>query len=167
MKNTKKWLLFLTFILILFNTNIIFADTTATQDVSITVEPINEISVSSGTIDLVINADNASVSDGIYSVSDSNTTLSYTTNESGKKISAELDSKFTNIALKIDVTPNENTSVSTDEIILSTIANDIITGIDNSSDNEMIITYTAEVQSDVTPDESGESNTVTFTLTDS
>ena len=168
MKKRINWSLVLILIFILINTFIVSASDSATQDISITVEAINEISVSSGNVDLVINAANANISAGqaLFSVSDNSTTMSYTTNESNKKISASLDSKFTDIVLKINVTPNSNNSVTTHgDVILSIIPTDILTGINNASDADMVTTYTAEIQPTVSPN-SVEVHTVTFTLTD-
>ena len=168
MKRRIKWSLAIILIFIFINTCIVSGSDTTTQDISITVEAINEISVSSGTVDLVINSTNANVSAGenLFSVSDSSTTMSYTTNESSKKISASLDAEFTDIVLKINVSPNNNTSVTTHgDVILSIIPTDVLSGINNASDTDMITTYTAEVQPTASPNTGGQ-HTVTFTLTD-
>ncbi|MFW5976859.1 MAG: hypothetical protein ACOCQS_02820 [Bacillota bacterium] len=165
-KSYINWKIGLILILIFFNTNMVSGEDSATQDISITVEPINEISVSSGTVDMVINAANAGVvaGDNLYSVSDSSTTLSYSTNESGKKISAELDSKFDDVMLEVELTSTSGSSEGKVGLTINPV--DVITGIGNTSDKDEIITYTASAVSN-TPPTSGEVNTVTFTLTDS
>ena len=157
--------------LLLIGGGYVQADNTATQDININVEPINELSVdSAGTLNIDVNADTADVSagDDSFTVIDDSTTMSYTTNQENMNITAKLDNSFiNNIEIDLKITPESNTEVeySENSIELSNnTARDIITDINNASDSNMIIEYEITVYpetSDVL-----EHNTVIFTLTD-
>ena len=154
-------------ILLLTVNSVAVGANTASQDITVSVEPINEISVT-GTVNLTINTSSAGISagDGTFTVTDSSSTMSYTTNESSKKITAALDGTFNNITFMVNVTSSSATSEG--DVPVSVTAVDVVTGLGNASDTGETITYTAEAQPNTAPnaDGGGETNTITFTLTD-
>lgn len=164
MKN--KSLLILTLVLfLLFTTGCrVLAAETAEQQVTINIAPINKISVSSGTV--VLDIDSASAGSGPVSDSNTNTTMAYTTNQSNKKITAELLDPFgTGIKLEVEVDSGEGSNPGSK--VLSTTPKDIVTNLGNIAESGQTITYTANVTVEATPNsDTGNTKDVIFTLTD-
>jgi len=161
-----KWIGAMVLVFLMVFAGVAMAANTTTQDATITVEAINEISTSAGTVDITINAANASVTagDSSFTVTDTNTTMSYTTNEASKKITAAIDADYAaGITLQVNVASTSATSAG--DVTLSTTAADVITGLGNAADSAETITYTATSTTSVAPN-GGETHTVTFTLTD-
>ncbi len=135
------------------------------QDVTITVDPINEITVSSTTVTLNIDTANAGAEP--VSVTDESTTMSYTTNQKNKKITASLSGLYDEgITLEIEVESLSGTSQG--KVELSTTEKDIITGLSNVADQAQQITYTASATVEARPNSElgGQTQAVTFTITD-
>jgi hypothetical protein len=133
---------------------------TATQTVSYEVTSVNEISVA-GSPSLVIN--NATAGSGLTSAS-AGGTYSITTNETNRKITAELDSNMpTGVTLSVTLTAPTGGS-SAGAVNLSTTAVDVVTDVSNVNQSGLSITYglSATVAAGVV---SAANKTVTYTIT--
>lgn len=139
------------------------AQTTATQDVTVTVQEINALSVSAATVALTINA--ATAGSNPTPVTSSATTYAITTNAAAKKITGQLSGNFASgITLKVQMAAP--TGASTSQQTLSTTASNLVTGIARIAASALTITYTAEATAAAVPNApTGETKTVTFTVT--
>lgn len=132
---------------------------TATQDVTVVVQPTNAISVSGSAVSLTVFADNAPVTDN-------STTMDYSTNGTGLRITAALDVDYaTGITLGVEITPGGGEGTTAGPVTLSTTAVDVVTGISNVNATAVPITYTATADATAAPNGAGETHTVTFTIT--
>ena len=133
---------------------------TATQTVSYEVAAVNEISVA-GSPSLVIN--DATAGSGLTSASASGT-YAITTNETNRKITAEMDSNMpTGVTLSVSLAaPTGGTSAGA--VNLSTVAVDVVTGVSSVNESGLSITYglSATVAAGVVP---AGNKTVTYTIT--
>ena len=133
-----------------------------TQAVTVSVQEINELSISS---DVTLSIATASPGLGPDPVSDATATFSLTTNGSSKKITGSLDTNFsTGIALRA-LLAAPGTGISTEQILSETDV-DLVTGFGQVASTDLGITYTATVGIDVPPNGAGENRTVTLTLMD-
>ena len=163
MMNTKKALtVILTMALVLGVYGVAHAANTATQLVSFEVAAINEISVSGDPNTLVINA--ATPGSNPNPVTESSTKYSITTNETNKKIIARIDTAMpTGLTLKVKLDAPTGAS-SEGDVVLSTTAASVVTGIGPVAESSLTITYTLEATAEA--EVSSGQRTVTFTLTD-
>ncbi|HEX8392850.1 MAG TPA: hypothetical protein VF665_10880 [Longimicrobium sp.] len=133
---------------------------TATQTVSYEVSAVNEIAVS-GSPSLVISA--ATPGSGLTSATASGT-YAITTNETGRKITASLDSNMpSGVTLSVNMAaPSGATSAGA--VNLSTTAMDVVTGVSTVNQSGLSISYglSATVAAGVV--QAG-NRTVTYTIT--
>ena len=133
---------------------------TATQSVSYEVQAINQISVT-GSPSLVISTATAGSAPTSASASGS---YAITTNETGKKITAQIDSDMpTGVTLTVNLAaPGGGTSAGA--VVLSTTPVDAVTGISTVSQSGLSVGYglSATVAAGVVP---AGSRTVTYTIT--
>lgn len=134
---------------------------TATQSVSYEVQAISQISFS-GSPSLVISAATAGSAPTSASASGS---YAITTNESGKKITAQIDSNMpTGVTLTVSLAAAGG-GMSEGAVVLSTTPVDAVTGISTVSQSGLAVGYqlSATVAAGVVP---AGSRTVTYTITD-
>ena len=162
--NMKKAVtVILTMALVLGVYGVAHAANTATQLVSFEVAAINEISVSGNPGTLIISA--ALPGSNPTPATDSSTTYAITTNGTNKRITAAINEPMpTGLTLKVNLeAPSVGSSAG--DVILSTIAASVVTGISQVADSSSTITYTLEATAQAAEVSSG-TKTVTFTLTD-
>jgi hypothetical protein len=125
---------------------IAIAATTATQTVTYEVTAINAISVSSGgPLTITVNA--ATAGSAPTAATDATTTYAVTTNETGQKITGEINSNMpAGVTLTVAlVAPTGGTS--TGATSLSTVAADLVTGIATLNESGKTITYSLSATS--------------------
>lgn len=110
---------------------------TATASATYEVQAINEIGVSGDPGALTI-----STAAGMAGVTDNSTTWSVTTNQTGAKITGEIDT-----AMDTDVTLGVNLAApagatSAGDVALGTVAGDLVTGITELDASALGVTYT-------------------------
>lgn len=135
------------------------AGNTTTQNVSFTVAAVAEISVSGnpGAMAIVAPAAGSTLS----SVTDATTSYAITTNQTGQKITAAIDSAMpSGVTLTVGMQAPTGATAST--VTLGTVAGDAVTGISQLSASNLTITYTLSAELSA-GDVSG-SRTVTFTV---
>ena len=136
------------------------AASSGSHSVAITIETINEITVT-GTPTLVISSTGE--------VTDSSCTLDWSTNATaskGAKISAQLGTDYaTNITLMAAVVPgsSSNGTAATTQTLSATSAVDLVTGLTCEDVTASLITYTATATIAVEP--ATYTQTVTYTIT--
>lgn len=134
-----------------------------TQVVTIVVADINEIAVSSGTLSLTINS--ATAGSNPDADTDATTTYDITTNGSSKKITAALGSAYaTGISLALTLGAPTGAS-SSGAVTLTTVAQDMVTGITKLAETGVSISYTASATAAAVSNGAGEAQTVTLTIT--
>lgn len=142
----------------------VFAAQSADQMVSFTIGASNEISVSGppGLLEIIAPPAGAVPNP----VMDNNTSISYSTNSSNKKITGDLDSDMpTGINLQVHIaSPGGAQGVSQGAKPLSLSATDLVTGISKAAVQDATITYTLSATTSADPVEN-ETRTVTFTMT--
>lgn len=153
----KNLLSILIIVLLLISfTHIIEAGNTTTQNINITVSTINEISISDNEVDLLVNAPSSGST--LDKVSDSSTTIAYSTNETDQKITAQLDEAMPpGLTLMVEVTSTAGNSVG--QVMLEDTSKDVINGLSNVSESGETVTYT------LIPDMYAEPLTKSFTVT--
>jgi hypothetical protein len=153
-------IILLTLISLALSATVVGGDT-ATQDITIIAESINEISLSKSSLDLTITPPPSDSGEEV--VSDSSTTLSYSTNHSNQKITVEIGTNLSH-GLNLFVEATSTGGVSSGEIILSdTEPTDLITDISNVSDSGETVTYTLIANRFVEP-AAPETYTLTYTI---
>lgn len=159
----KAYLVFLLILICLTLSTSIVRGTTASQDITITAEAINEVSLSKSTLSLTITPPPGGLSE--EEVSDASTTLSYSTNESNQKITVEVGKVLpTGLTLLVEATSTGG--VSSGAVALDTAAGDLITDLSNLSDSGETVTYTLKANKFAEPITS-QIFTVTYTITSS
>ena len=165
MKAKKALVLILTFAFVVFGTAIVSqAANTADQTVTFEVTAINEITVT-GEVSLTVNATTAGGAPD--SVTDTNSTYSFTTNEAGKKITAGISTAMpTGLTLEVNLTAPDGATSPGYTDISSTGTQDVVTGISQQTGSGLGLTYrlTASPSAGVV---ASDTRTVTFTLMDS
>ncbi|MCF8001045.1 MAG: hypothetical protein K9K76_04215 [Halanaerobiales bacterium] len=155
-------------IILLILINLVVAPTavagnTATQDITITAEPINEVSLSKTTLSLTITPP---IEDLVEEeVIDSSTTLSYSTNQTNQKITVKVDRTLP-VGLTLLVEATSTGGTSSGAVALDTSDNNLITGLSNLSDSGETVTYTLKAINFAEPTAT-ETFTVTYTITSS
>lgn len=141
-----------------------YAQDNFTQDVTIVLTDINQLSVSSGTVSMTINT--AVAGSAPTDATDASTTYAITTNGTTKKLTGVLDVAYA-AGLSLDLLLTAPTGGTATERTLSTTAQDLVTGVGQVAESALTITYTASATVSATPnDPAGETHTVTVTLTD-
>lgn len=135
-----------------------------TQDVTIVVEEINEISVS-GNVTLTINT--ATAGSNPDNATDNTTTYNITTNGSNKKITGQLSAAYASgISLAVNLTAPTGGTSAGQTTLTDVSASDLVTGISNLAETGLTIAYTASATAAATPNSpGGEQKTVTYTIT--
>ncbi len=133
-----------------------------TQSVTVSVQDINELSIS-GDVTLIVAV--ATAGSGPDPVNNATQTYNLTTNGPNQKIIGAIDTAYSaGISLSALLTPPTGGSASAE--VLGTTALDLITGFGYVAETGLTITYTATVSIDVPPNGAGETRTVTLTLMD-
>ena len=141
-----------------------FAAQTAEQLVSFTIGASNEISVSGSPGLLEILA--AAAGEDPLDVSDNNTSISYSTNSSNKKITGDIDIDMpAGVSLQVHIaSPGGAQGASQGAQPLSIAAADLVTGISKAAVQDATITYTLSATTAADPVDNA-TRTVTFTMT--
>jgi hypothetical protein len=138
-----------------------FAADNASQTVSYEVQAINELSVSSPSVSLVVNS--ATAGSAPNAATSSSTSYAITTNESGRKIVGALNSDMpTGVTLSVTLgAPTGATSLG--KVALGSTAIDLVTGISTLNETGKSIAYelAATSAAGVVP---SASKTVTLTI---
>lgn len=138
-----------------------FAGNSATQTVSYEVQAINELSVSSASVSLVVNS--ATAGSAPNAATNSSTSYSITTNESGRKIVGALNTDMpAGVTLAVTLGAPDQ-AISRGKQALSTTPVDLVTGISTLNETGKPIAYelTATSAAGVVP---SASKTVTLTI---
>jgi len=135
---------------------------TLSQSVNVSVQEINELSISS---DVTLTINNASAGLGPDPESNSDATYNVTTNGSSKKIIGTLDTAFpAGITLRALLSaPGTGVSIEQD---ISTTSVDLVTGFGRVAVTNLSITYTAIADISASPNGAGAVRMVTLTLMD-
>jgi hypothetical protein len=161
MRKFTKFTAFLAAVLVLGASGIAMAGATATQTVTYEVQAINELSVSSATASLAVNA--AVAGSAPTAVTDASTTYAITTNEA-KKITGAIDTAMpTGVTLKVTLAAPAG-GTSSGDVTLSAIAADLVTGIATLNESGKTITYNLSATSAAGVVASA-TKTVTLTIT--
>jgi hypothetical protein len=149
--------------LILFGMTSVASAQTANQVVTIVIGNINVISVSSGSLTLTINS--ATAGSAPTDAVNSATSYAVTTNGSALKVTAALGTAYASgISLALNLgAPTAATSAGS--TVLTTTAQDLVTGISGLAESSLGITYTASATLAAAPNGAGEAQTVTLTIT--
>ncbi len=130
------------------------------HQVTVTVSVINELAVAGGNITLTINS--ATPGSDPNDATDATTSLDWTTNDTGKKITAATNNAAATFTLKVNATAVTG-GTSAGEITLSTTDADYVTGIATTTGG-CTSSYTA--QATAAQGNGSDVHVVTFTLTD-
>ena len=154
-------ILILILLLVSFN-QFVMAGNTASQNINITVSNINEISLSDNDVNLIVNVPSSGST--LDKVSDSSTTISYSTNETNQKITAKLDRAMADgLTLLVEVASTSGNSMG--QVMLEDLAVDVVTNLSNVSESGETVTYTLVPDMFAVP--STETYTITYTITSS
>ena len=133
-----------------------------TQTVSYEVQAINEIGVSGNPAALTINT--ATAGEAPDAVSDATTTYALTTNETGQKITGNIDTAMpSGLTLTVNLAAPTG-ATSSGATSLSGVAADLVTGITTLNESGLGITYNLSATS-AAGVVGAASKTVTFTIT--
>lgn len=156
----KRYLIILLTVISLVLSASVVSGNTATQDITITAESINEISLSKTSLDLTITPPPGDLLE--EEVSDSSTTLSYSTNHANQEITVEVDKALPpGLALLVEATSTGG--VSSGVVSLETSANNLITDLSNVTDSGETVTYTLKAIKIAEP-AAAKTFTVTYTI---
>lgn len=132
------------------------------QDVTVSVDEINVLSISNSVSVLLDSATSGSAPDP---EEDATSFYDITVNGSSKKITGSLDAAYAaGITLSLKLIPP--TGGSAIERVLSTFDQDLASGFGYVAETDLAITYTASATILAAPNGVGETKTVTITLTD-
>lgn len=147
---------------IIISAQAVSAASSTTQTVTYEVQAINELSVSSGTVSLTVNA--ATAGSAPTTATDSSTTFAITTNQSTRKITGAIDTNMpSGVTLSVALAaPTGGTSAGSQS--LSTVAANLVTGIATLNESAKTITYSLAATSAAGVVASA-SKTVTLTIT--
>lgn len=145
-----------------FSNASLFGSNSATQTVTFSVIPINEISVTGNPGTMTVSTSPAGAAPN--TASDSSTSYAITTNGSYRKITAAINSPMpVGVTLTVDVTaPTGATSAGA--VMLGTTPADVVTGITGIAESGRRITYVSAATSEAGVINS-QSRTVTLTVT--
>ena len=132
----------------------------ATQDVTFEVQAINQIAFT-GTPSLVISAATAG---GAPTSASANATYAVTTNETNRKITAEINSAMpAGVTLSVSLAAPAGGS-SAGAVSLGTTAQDVVTGVSTVNASGLGVTYTLQATS-AAGVVASDTRTVTYTIT--
>lgn len=136
-----------------------------TQNVTVVVQEINEITVSAATLTITINS--ATAGSAPDDATDLTTTYNITSNGANKKITGQLDVDYAaGISLAIELTEPAGATSAGEVTLTSGSASDLVTGITRVTGMALQIKYTAAATAAAVPNEpAGETHTVTLTIT--
>jgi len=135
---------------------------TLSQSVTVTVQEINELSISG---DVTLTIATASPGTGPDPVNNVSASYNLTTNGSNKKIIGAIDVAYSaGLSLSALLTAPSGGSASIQT--LSTTAKDLASGFGLTAETGLTISYTATATINVPPNGLGETRTVTLTLMD-
>lgn len=137
-----------------------FAGTTASHTVTVDVQAINEVVVSGGNVTLTINT--ATAGSEPDAQTDTSTSLAWTSNSTGKKITAETDVAAPAFTLTVEATAVSG-GTSAGPITLSTTAQSFVTGVATTTGGATLSYGASATASDGT---GTEAHTVVYTITD-
>jgi hypothetical protein len=113
---------------------------TATQDITIDIQAINKVAILGGAHTMTINTATAGQAPDDVTWG---TTWAVTTNQTGAKITAELDSDLpSGVSLKVNMAQPTGAS-SNGDISLAQTAQELVTGITTLNESGLALTYTA------------------------
>jgi hypothetical protein len=140
---------------------------TASHTVTITMPNLDLIAIS-GTPGTLTIAEPATLSESsvpMYSNEDTSSKLLWLTNQSGRKVTAELDAALpTDLKLLVTVTPTAGKGTTAGEVeLIDTTAKNVVTGISKVLEWDAEIKYRASATAEVEP--TTETPTVTYTIT--
>lgn len=116
------------------------ASAQATQDVTINIQAINEISIAGGAHTMTISTATAGQAPDDVTWS---TTWAITTNQSNAKVSASIGSDMpSGVTLKVNLA-NPTNATSNGDVSLSSTAQELVTGITKLNESGLSLTYTA------------------------
>jgi hypothetical protein len=130
------------------------------HQVTVTVNVINELAVAGGNIVLTITTATPGLDPD--DATDATTSLDWTTNDTGKKITAATDNAAPTFTLKVNAT-GVTGGTSAGQITLTTVATDYVTGVATTIGG-CTSTYTASATA--AQGNGSDVHVVTFTLTD-
>jgi hypothetical protein len=113
---------------------------TATQDITIDIVAINKVAITGGAHTMTINTATAGQApdDVVWG-----TTWAVTTNQTGAKITAELDSDLpSGVSLKVNLAQPTG-AASNGDVSLAQTAQEVVTGITTLNESGLALTYTA------------------------
>jgi len=139
----------------------------ASHTVTITMPSLDLIAVNGTPVTLTI-AEPATLSEGsipMYSNEDTSTNLLWLTNQTGRKVTAELDADLpTGLKLLATVSPTAGKGTSAGEVeLIDTTAKDVVSGISKVLEWKAEIKYRASATAEV--ENTTETPTVTYTIT--
>jgi len=144
-----------------------FAQTSATQNVTLTVNTVYKISTSGNPSSMIVTTGTAGT-DALSSVSDNSTTYSITQNFGNTvKLTANLDAALSaGYVLQLNMASSRGTSAGTVDISNATSgsAENVVTAVNRGADAGQMITYTFSALASAGM-LSSTNKTVTFTLT--
>jgi hypothetical protein len=142
----------------------VFAAQTAEQLVSFTIGASNELSVSGapGLMEILAPA----AGEDPLDVTDNNTSISYSTNSSNKKITGDVDLDLpAGVTLEVHIaSPGGAQGISQGTQPLTISSSDLVTGISKAAVSDATITYTLKATT-LADAVDNETRTVTFTMT--
>jgi opacity protein-like surface antigen len=116
------------------------ASAQATQDVTINIQAINEISIAGGAHTMTISTATAGQAPDDVTWA---TTWAITTNQSNAKVSASIGSDMpSGVTLKVNLA-NPTNATSNGDVSLSSTAQELVTGITKLNESGLSLTYTA------------------------
>jgi hypothetical protein len=143
-----------------FGATAVNAQNTASHDVTYEVQAINKISLA-GTPSLTIST---AVAGSAPTAVTSGATYAITTNESNRKITAEIDSDMpTGLALTVEVEAPAGSGLSLGPVVLSSSAEAVVTGISKLNESGLDIEYGLSATSAAGVFDS-DTRTVTYTV---
>lgn len=140
----------------------IWDGTALNQSVTVSVDTINELTVSGS---VTLNIDSATAGAAPDSDTDATTTYAVTVNGTGKKITGSLDAAYASgISLQLQL--GAPTGGSSSQKTLTTSAQDLVTSFGKVAESGLSVTYTASATVLADSNGAGQSRTVTLTLAD-
>jgi hypothetical protein len=141
------------------------AQTSATQDVTISVPKITALAMNGGSISFNFTSSDATAGSGTASLNKSDSYALFTNvTGNGVKITGTLSSGFASgITLKANLASPAAGGSSEGPTALSTTATDLVTGISPTAESGLALDYTAEITPQAAPN-SGTTETVTYTI---
>jgi hypothetical protein len=139
------------------------ASDTTTQTVTFAVTAINELSVSGSPGALTVSTATAGQAPDV--VTDSTTSYSITTNETDRKITGAINTAMpSGVTLRVALQAPAGSGTSAGPVVLTTTAQELVTGISTLNETGRAITYSLQATS-AAGVVSSASKTVTLTIT--